>query len=267
MKTLSLATIEHDYSQKQAIFFTEDGKIFIDLQKGTPFLSISSMLARCHLQLKHAHDHGEVLVIHVTMQLPPDELIKAGFQLMRPKDYFLTLEDQGEREQLLLSTTHWSVAHTMLQFCSHCAAPLEKIVETTEKKCSCCHRSFFPKLSPAVLVLIQKEDQLLLGRSVMHRLGMYTALAGFIELGESAEAAVHREVQEEVGLKITNLRYFGSQSWPFSDSFMIAFKADYLSGEIKIDPSELEDARWFYRSQLPQLPSHSTLSRKLIESF
>ena len=115
--------------------------------------------------------------------------------------------------------------------------------------------------------MIQRGDEILLARGPQHPPGMYTVLAGFIDLGESAEQTVHREVYEEVGLEVANLKYFGSQSWPFPDSFMIAFTAEYLRGDVNIDPNEIEDARWFHRDQLPLLPPPSTLSRKLIDDF
>jgi len=92
-------------------------------------------------------------------------------------------------------------------------------------------------------------------------------LAGFIDLGESGEDALHREIIEKVGLKVTHLKYCGSQSWLFPDSFMLAFTTDYLCEEIKIDPNEIEEASWFHRDYLPKLLPPSTLSRKLIEDF
>src|ERR1700722_8943106 len=110
------------------------------------------------------------------------------------------------------------------------------------------------------MVLIQKGNEILLGRSAHFKPGVYSALAGFIDIGETAEMAAHREVKEEVGLEITELEYFGSQSWPFPDSFMLAFKAKYLRGEINIDTKELEDARWFNLNNLPAIPPHPSIS-------
>ena len=98
------------------------------------------------------------------------------------------------------------------------------------------------------------------------RKGVYSALAGFVDIGETAEYAAHREVQEEVGLKIKSLKYFGSQSWPFPSSFMIAFTADHLDGEIIMEPNEIEDAQWFGLNQLPDLPPMPSISRQLINS-
>ena len=139
--------------------------------------------------------------------------------------------------------------------------------EATAKECIFCEQSFFPRFSPAVMVLVHKEDKILLARSYRFPPGDYSAIAGFIELGESAEQAAHREVKEEVGIEITNLRYFSSQAWPFPDSFMIAFKADYLSGELILEPDEIEDAKWFSRNDLPNLPPSVSIARELINSF
>ena len=117
------------------------------------------------------------------------------------------------------------------------------------------------------LVTNAKENKILLARSPHFRKGMYSALAGFVDIGETAECAAHREVQEEVGLKIKSLKYFGSQSWPFPSSFMIAFTAEYLSGEIIIDPNEIEDAKWFDAHNITNLPDMPSISRRLIDSI
>ena len=122
------------------------------------------------------------------------------------------------------------------------------MTQTPGERCfSCpqCGMSAYPRISPAMMVLIRKGDSVLMAMHTQSPYKRYTALAGFLEAGESIEEAVHREVYEEVGLRVHNLRYFGSQSWPFPHSLMIAFTADYLDGEIRVDPSEIAEARWF----------------------
>ena len=117
------------------------------------------------------------------------------------------------------------------------------------------------------MVMIQKDDQFLLARSPHFIPGMYSALAGFAEPGETLEETVHREVYEEVGIRVKNIRYFASQPWPFPHSLMIAFHADYESGDINIDPTEIEAADWFSADKLPdRLPGQISISRKLIEA-
>ncbi len=265
MKQIEISQLIENSSDGRVLFFTEEGKLI--LENGSPFLSAAAMLNRSSIALQHAHANDKISVVRVGIKRSEEELKCEGLDFLHPRDYFLSIVDQPEVEEKFLCAAHWAVANHMIQFCSHCGASLEKVLETTEKKCPQCHKSFFPKLSPAVLVLIQRGDEILLARGPQHSPEMYTVLAGFIDLGESAEQTVHREVCEEVGLEVTNLKYFGSQSWPFPDSFMIAFTADYLRGEIKIDPVELEEARWFHRNELPLLPPPSTLSRKLIDDF
>src|SRR5512145_1207524 len=116
------------------------------------------------------------------------------------------------------------------------------------------------------MVLIERGDELLLARSPHFRPGMFSALAGFVEAGETLEQCAYREVREEVGLEITNLRYFRSQPWPFPDSLMVAFFADYAGGTITPDPSEIEAAGWFPRSALPTLPDPVSIARQLIDA-
>ncbi|MES2077133.1 MAG: NAD(+) diphosphatase [Pseudomonadota bacterium] len=136
----------------------------------------------------------------------------------------------------------WSRTH---QFCGACATPMGLAEGDRSYRCPACGMSAYPRISPAMMVLIRKGDAVLLAMHTASPYKRYTALAGFLEAGESIEEAVHREVHEEVGLRVHNLKYFDSQSWPFPHSLMIAFTADYLDGEIRVDQSEIADARWF----------------------
>ena len=159
---------------------------------------------------------------------------------------------------------NWDRNH---QFCGRCSALLQTKEDERAKQCLACGLLVYPRISPCVIVLIHRGRELLLARSPHFRPGIYSALAGFVEPGESAEETAIREVREEVGIKIKNLQYVTSQSWPFPDSFMLGFLAEYDAGEIKVDPKEIEDARWFACSELPPLPSAMSIARKLIDNF
>jgi NAD+ diphosphatase len=152
------------------------------------------------------------------------------------------------------------------RFCGRCGAPNARKTGEYSMLCAECGLVVYPRISPVVMVLISRGDELLLARSHRFKPGVYSALAGFVEAGETLEQCARREVLEEVGIEITNLRYFGSQPWPFPDSLMMAFFADYAAGTINPDPKEIEDAKWFPLSELPLLPEPVTLARKLIEA-
>jgi NAD+ diphosphatase len=125
----------------------------------------------------------------------------------------------------------------------------------------------YPRISPAMMVLIRNGDSVLLALHAQYTVRRFVPLAGFVEAGESIEEAVHREVFEEVGLRVHNLRYFGSQSWPFPHSLMIAFTADYLDGDIRTDPAEIEEARWFGPGdEWPERVPHVSISSLLVDS-
>lgn len=153
------------------------------------------------------------------------------------------------------------------RFCGACATPLEVVDAHDALACPSCDRLHFPPVSPAVIVLVQKGRQALLGRSPRFKEGVYSTLAGFVEPGESLEECVHREIFEEVGVRVHRLRYFGSQPHPFPHSLMVGFIADWLEGEIRIDEDEIEDARWFGHDDLPVLPHPMSIARALIEDF
>jgi NAD+ diphosphatase len=118
-----------------------------------------------------------------------------------------------------------------------------------------------------MITLVTRGDEVLLARGVQFQGPMYSCLAGFVEPGESLEGAVVREVREEVGVEVGNVRYWGSQPWPFPHSLMVGFTAEWLSGEIDIDPTEIVDARWFRREELPTIPPSISIARKLIDSW
>lgn len=157
----------------------------------------------------------------------------------------------------------WQKNH---RFCGHCGAPTARKSGEFAMACPNCGLLAYPRISPAVMVLVGRGNELLLARSPHFKPGMFSALAGFVEAGETVEQCAVREVHEEVGIKIANLRYFHSQPWPFPNSLMIAFFADYAGGEITPDPVEIEAAAWFPRHALPPLPDPASIARRLIEA-
>jgi NAD+ diphosphatase len=158
----------------------------------------------------------------------------------------------------------WDRTH---RFCGRCGAPLKARETERAKECPKCGLLHFPRLAPAVIVLVERGDQLLMARSRHFAPGVYSVLAGFVEPGEALEEAVEREVLEEVGIRIQDIRYFGSQPWPFPHSLMIGFTARYAGGEIRINDQELEDAGWFTADRLPGQPGKISIARQLIEWF
>ena len=153
------------------------------------------------------------------------------------------------------------------QFCGRCGAKTRQLRTERAKFCTDCNQITYPRLSPAIIVLVQKEDQILLARSPGFPPGLHSVIAGFVEPGENLEHAVHREVKEEVRITVKNIRYFGSEPWPFPHSFMIGFVADYAGGEITIDNKEIISAGWFDRDHLPLIPSQLSISRALIDEW
>lgn len=153
------------------------------------------------------------------------------------------------------------------QFCGRCGTRTHNKENERAKECPQCGLIHYPRISPAVIVLIERENRLLLARSKRHPTGMYSVLAGFVEPGETLEEAVVREIREEVGIEIKDIKYFGSQSWPFPNSLMIAFTCQYAAGAIILDQEEMADAGWYTVDSLPLIPPKISIARQLIDWF
>ncbi len=163
-----------------------------------------------------------------------------------------------------LQLFHWDRDH---QFCGRCGNATNAHQKDRARTCETCQIDFYPRLSPCVIMLISRGEECLLARHARSKANFYSTLAGFIEPGESVENALRREVMEEVGVQVQNLRFFTSQPWPFPGQLMLGFNADYHAGEIVIDDDEIEDAQWWHYRDLPPVPPAGTLSGKLIQHF
>lgn len=153
------------------------------------------------------------------------------------------------------------------RYCGRCGEETVPQENEFARRCPRCGLQHFPRVSPAVIVRIERGDEILLARSPHFAPGVYSTLAGFVEPGESMEQCVAREVFEEAGVRVTNIRYFGSQPWPFPHSLMVGFVADWESGDITPQPGEIEDAAWFTVDALPKLPSRFSIARALIDEW
>ena len=153
------------------------------------------------------------------------------------------------------------------RYCGRCGHATEDKPDERARICPRCGLINYPRLSPAIIVAVVKGDRILLARNKRFRRPFYSVLAGFVEPGETLEECVAREVGEEVGISLANIRYFGSQPWPFPNSLMVGFVAEHAGGEIAVDNRELTDARWFSAGNLPPIPPRISIARRLIDWF
>jgi NAD+ diphosphatase len=166
--------------------------------------------------------------------------------------------------QKAIHLTYWD---RRSRFCGICGAKTHDKIDECAKVCEKCGELYYPRIAPAIIVAVIKDGQILLAHSNRFTTNFYSVLAGFVEPGESLEECVRREVLEEVGIQIKNLRYFDSQPWPFPDSLMVGFIADYAAGKIMVDLTENRDADWFSPDSLPPIPGHISIARRLIDWF
>ena len=163
-------------------------------------------------------------------------------------------------------TLEWALAHA---FCGRCGSPTDYSATELARTCPACGAVYYPRITPAVIILVRKGPEVLLARGRRFGPRFYSLIAGFVEPGETLEQAVEREVREEVGIEIRDIKYFDSQSWPFPSQLMVGFTAEFASGSLSINESELSDARWFRIDELPpdiDIPTTFSISGRLIRS-
>lgn len=206
--------------------------------------------------------YGERMYRTFAAALSPEAMEPKGFKRIPYRNLFVTEPAEYaavvSRAALLLD---WQ-QHT--KYCASCGSRLHLSVTETALECPQCRRVWYPVLAPCIIVLISKGEHILLARHVQHISDIYTCIAGFIEAGETAEEAVIREIREEVGLTVKNIRYRGSQGWPYPNQLMLAFRAEYVSGDITVQQEELSEAAWFTRDALPPIPLPGSAAHRLI---
>lgn len=209
-----------------------------------------------HLEGRHCY----------SAELPRDASTADGFRFADLRTLFSSLDDiihalAGRAVQIV----EWDRTH---QFCGVCAEPTVLSDNDRSRSCPKCRIPTYPRLAPAMIVAVEKDDQILLGRSPHFPAGIMSVLAGFVEPGESAEEAVVREVFEETAIHVKDVRYFSSQAWPFPNSLMLGFQATYESGEIMVDGEEVVEASWFAADAMPTaFPGNVSISQWLIRDF
>jgi NAD+ diphosphatase len=198
-----------------------------------------------------------------TFAVAAAEVVSEPFEVLGLRGLFGAVSDAvfgvaGRAVQIV----EWAATH---RFCGRCATPTERAPGERSMRCPSCDLSAYPRIAPAIIVLVRKGDLALLAHGNRFPMPFYSTLAGFVEPGESLEETLVREVKEEVGIDVGDIRYFGSQSWPFPHSLMLGFFATWKSGEIVCDPAEIVDAKWFSANELPMIPPPLSISRQLID--
>ncbi|GLQ32674.1 NAD(+) diphosphatase [Litoribrevibacter albus] len=241
---------------RDQVVLNQDHSPFLSLEQAEPLMQQASRLF-----IGHTKETPSANVY--TCRLPestqlPDDMKTSNLRSLILLEHQSLPKLLGRARQLL----DWHENH---RFCGRCGGKTEQVPQEYSFKCSDCSLYFYPRISPCVIVLIKRGDHCLLAKGAHRSANFYSTLAGFMEPGETPEQAVKREVWEETGIKVKNVRYFGSQSWPFPSQLMLGYIADYRDGDITINPDEIEDAQWFHFDELPTHPPITSIAGRLIE--
>jgi len=232
---------------------------------GAPELPCCRDLAEHGIEMRRSQYLGLYGGRHAyAAEIAEGHALPEGWSALGLRDLFGLVEStvaalSGRAYQLL----EWDRNH---QFCSRCGTPTAPRGDERSRQCPACRLTTYPPVTPAIMILITHGRKLLLARKKAFPAGRFSALAGFVEPGEMLEDTVIRETREEVGVEVKNIRYFGSQPWPFPHSLMVAFTADYAGGELRPDGVEIEECYWFDPEELPKLPGSISISRRLIDT-
>ncbi len=263
---LSDAHANPEKFDNQLVLLVGNGKILRKVGDEELLFSLDSLASLINFQTTISHVIGHWHSARVSVL----QLAAADIQRIS-KDYeFISLrallgEIQSDLFQLLGAGLQWLNWYTNHQYCGRCGVKNTLFDEGRALHCEACNLTCYPRISPCVIGLVIKEDQCLLAHHTKYKTHRFSTLAGFIEPGESAEQAFAREVREEVGIQVRNIRYIKSQPWPFPGQLMLGFSAEWLSGEIEVDGEEIDEAYWFDFDNLPELPPKGALSREIIE--
>jgi NAD+ diphosphatase len=249
-------------------FAYRDAKLAVGGQEKAPTLPTCDDLVRAGLA-GPTHYLGELDAVPCVAIALPDgtadaAAAAAGLRFAGLRSLFFTLSEAVLAiAARAFQVTEWERTH---RFCGRCGTPTRDKPGERAKECPACGLVAYPRVSPAMMVLVTRGREVLLARAHRFPGAMYSALAGFVEPGETIEDCIHREVREEVGIEVTGIRYFASQSWAFPHSLMIAYTAEYAGGELVPDDTEIADAQWFAPDALPMLPTHVSIARRLIDA-
>lgn len=254
-------------SAKDPLYFLiKDQEIIVKRGQHRCWTPSGTDIAIYELDLKQAHFLGSYNEhLCYALEFPKDLAISDSLQSITLRDAFTQFSSSDiQAISLAKQILTWD---RNFRFCGRCGQPTIELSKERAKVCTRCGLMNYPRLSPSIIVSVVKDEHILLARSERFPEGMYSVLAGFVEPGETLEDCIQREVEEEVGVEVHNIHYFGSQNWPFPHSLMIGFTAEYLSGEIRIDNDEIVDAQWFTAHELPKIPGHYSIARKIIDHF
>ena len=258
--------LEAEPSESALVFAFHDGRLLVrrhqDKAEAVSYGKVASVLADAVARIFLGRLDGRACFA-IPLAAEPEAPPGHAFQNLR--ELFGQLEEPihgvaGRAFQIV----EWYLAHA---FCGRCGSQTELAASERARGCPSCGATYFPRINPAVIMLVEREGKMLLARNKLFRGPFYSCLAGFVEPGETLEEAVAREVMEEVGIEIDGITYFASQPWPFPSQLMVGFTAHHLSGEIRVQDSEIVDAAWFAPGDLPQLPGRFSLARHLVDGF
>jgi NAD+ diphosphatase len=252
-------------SERPLWFVVQGSGIVVRAEGNAVALPDTADLARWGLDERQGHylgriDERDCVAIEAGPALPAAPWAIEGLRALHDRLDEVVFGVAGRAVQIV----HFASVH---RFCGRCATATARAVGDHGLRCPRCELTVYPPVSPAIIVLVRRGAEALLARSGRFTTGFYSTLAGFVEPGESLEETLRREVREEVGVEITNIRYFGSQPWPFPHSLMVGFVADHAGGDIVVDGKEIEDARWFRADALPPVPPRLSIARRLIDAW